>query len=1427
MKDLLKLFKYQNPVDDFDAIRIGLASPDMVRSWSFGEVKKPETINYRTFKPERDGLFCAKIFGPIKDYECLCGKYKRLKHRGVVCEKCGVEVTQTKVRRERMAHIDLASPVAHIWFLKSLPSRIGLMLDMTLREIERVLYFEAFVVVEPGMTELERGQLMTDEMYLDALEQYGDEFDARMGAEAVREMLMTIDLQREILKVRDDMGATRSETKIKRLSKRLKLIESFIESGNKPEWMVLTVLPVLPPDLRPLVPLDGGRFATSDLNDLYRRVINRNNRLRRLLELNAPDIIVRNEKRMLQESVDALLDNGRRGRAITGTNKRPLKSLADMIKGKQGRFRQNLLGKRVDYSGRSVIVVGPTLKLHQCGLPKKMALELFKPFIFSKLQLRGEATTIKAAKRLVEREGPEVWDILEEVIREHPIMLNRAPTLHRLGIQAFEPVLIEGKAIQLHPLVCTAFNADFDGDQMAVHVPLSIEAQLEARALMMSSNNILSPANGDPIIVPSQDVVLGLYYMTRTRVNAKGEGMILANLDEARRAFEAGAAELQAQVKIRVTIHEANEVGESVEVTKLVDTTVGRALLSGILPKGLEFIHINKAMSKKAISNVINVCYRQLGLKKTVVFADKLMYTGFRHATKAGISIGINDMVVPEDKGKILEVAEAEVKEIQDQYGSGLVTDGERYNKVVDIWSRTNDQIAKAMMDKLGTETVRDAKGRKVEQESFNSIYMMADSGARGSAAQIRPGMRGLMAKPDGSIIETPITANFREGLDVLQYFISTHGARKGLADTALKTANSGYLTRRLVDIAQDLVVTEVDCETRNGVSMTPIVEGGDIVEPLRDRVLGRVLAEAVLIPGTDKVAFDAGTMLDEATVQAMDDMSIDYLLVRSPITCEIRYGVCSQCYGRDLARGNRINIGEAVGVIAAQSIGEPGTQLTMRTFHIGGAASRTAAINNIEVKSNGVAGLRNIKTVAHHKGYFVAVSRSGEIIVINEQGQERERYKVPYGATITIEDGADVKQGQVLANWDPHTHPVVTEVEGKIKFEDFIDGITVDEQVDEYTGLTSIVVLDPKSRGGAGKDLRPVAKLVDDDGKEICFANTEIPAVYALPVGAIISIGDGTKVSVGDVIARIPQASSKTRDITGGLPRVADLFEARKPKEPAIMAEHTGTVSFGKETKGKRRLVITDDAGESYEALIPKWRHLNVFEGEQVAQGEIIADGEPNPHDILRLRGVENLANYLVKEIQDVYRLQGVKINDKHIEVIIRQMLRKVIVATPGDSNFLRGEQIDKARFFETEEQLLAQGKQPLTIDPILLGITKASLATESFISAASFQETTRVLTEASVRGLRDDLRGLKENVIVGRLIPAGTGFAHHADRRRTREQELAEQLRELEESQNVEEVLAAEVAALDKAADDTSEAVAEGSSDAPEMGDGESTAA
>ena len=1384
MKDLLNLFKHQNPANEFDAIRISLTSPEKVRSWSFGEVKKPETINYRTFKPERDGLFCAKIFGPVKDFECLCGKYKRLKHRGVVCEKCGVEVTQTKVRRERMGHINLATPVAHIWFLKSLPSRIGLMLDMTLREIERVLYFEAFVVVEPGMTPLEKGQLMTDEMYLEAVEQYGDEFEAAMGAEAVSALLSSFDLQTEMLQVREDMAATKSETKIKRLTKRLKLLESFAESGNKPEWMILKVLPVLPPDLRPLVPLDGGRFATSDLNDLYRRVINRNNRLRRLLELNAPDIICRNEKRMLQESVDALLDNGRRGRAITGTNKRPLKSLADMIKGKQGRFRQNLLGKRVDYSGRSVIVVGPTLKLHQCGLPKKMALELFKPFIYSKLQLRGEASTIKAAKRLVEREGSEVWDILAEVIREHPVMLNRAPTLHRLGIQAFEPVLIEGKAIQLHPLVCTAFNADFDGDQMAVHVPLSIEAQLETRALMMASNNILSPANGEPIIVPSQDVVLGLYYMTRSKVNGKGEGMIFSDVDEARRAYENNIVELQTQVKVRVSINSKGEDDEYKLEKRVVDTTIGRALLSTLLPDGLSFDLINQDMTKKAISDLVNSSYRTLGLKETVIFADRLMYTGFRFATTAGISIGVDDMVIPSSKDEILATAEADVKEIQDQFSSGLVTDGERYNKVVDIWTRTNEQIAKAMMDKLGSEIVEDSKGNQVTQDSFNSIYMMADSGARGSAAQIRQlaGMRGLMAKPDGSIIETPITANFREGLDVLQYFISTHGARKGLADTALKTANSGYLTRRLVDVAQDLVITESDCGTNKGVSMASIVQGGEIVEPLHERVLGRVIAEPANIPGTDDIAFEVGTILDEEKVSLIEELSIDYLLVRSPITCEIRYGVCQQCYGRDLARGHTISLGEAVGVIAAQSIGEPGTQLTMRTFHIGGAATSSAATNSIEIKNAGVLKLDIDKTVTNKKGQIVAVTRSGIVKVLDNQGRERERYKVPYGAIISVKDASKVKQGQIVATWDPHTHPVITEVAGSLHFEDFVDGITVTEQVDELTGLTNIVIEDPKKRGSTSKDLIPEIRLMKGD-KQLCFANTKIPAVHQLPAGAIVSMSHGNKVSVGDVIARIPLEASKSRDITGGLPRVADLFEARKPKDPAIMAEYTGTVSFGKETKSKRRLVITDEEGNSHEELIYNYRTLNVFEGEQVSRGEVIADGEPVPHDILRLQGVEPLANYLIREIQDVYRLQGVKINDKHIEVIIRQMLRKVVVDDPGDSRYLRGEQIDKSRVYEINAELSRKGKKEVKINPLLLGITKASLATESFISAASFQETTRVLTEAAVRGTKDELRGLKENVVVGRLIPAGTGFAHHAERRMTREQDLAEQLKDLED--------------------------------------------
>ncbi|HDS1127487.1 TPA: DNA-directed RNA polymerase subunit beta' [Stenotrophomonas maltophilia] len=1371
MKDLLNLFNQQRQTLDFDAIKIALASPDLIRSWSFGEVKKPETINYRTFKPERDGLFCAAIFGPVKDYECLCGKYKRMKHRGVVCEKCGTEVTLAKVRRERMGHIDLASPVAHIWFLKSLPSRIGLMLDMTLRDIERVLYFEAYVVTEPGLTALERRQLLTEEQYLQARQEHGDDFDAAMGAEAVYELLRTIDLQSEMTRLREEIAATGSETKLKRLTKRIKLIEAFLESGNRPEWMVMTVLPVLPPDLRPLVPLDGGRFATSDLNDLYRRVINRNNRLRRLLELSAPDIIVRNEKRMLQESVDALLDNGRRGRAITGTNKRPLKSLADMIKGKQGRFRQNLLGKRVDYSGRSVIVVGPYLRLHQCGLPKKMALELFKPFVFAKLQRRGLATTIKAAKKLVEREEAEVWDILEEVIREHPVMLNRAPTLHRLGIQAFEPVLIEGKAIQLHPLVCTAFNADFDGDQMAVHVPLSLEAQLEARALMMSTNNILSPANGEPIIVPSQDVVLGLYYMTRSLENKKGEGMAFANIAEVKRAYDNRVVELHARVKVRITEVVTDEDGIKQNKTSIVDTTIGRALLAEILPEGLPFALANTELTKKNISRLINSSYRQLGLKDTVVFADKLMYTGFAYATRAGVSIGIDDMLIPDEKKGILTEAEAEVLEIQEQYQSGLVTAGERYNKVVDIWSRTNERIAKAMMDTIGTEKVVNAKGETIDQKSMNSLYIMADSGARGSQAQIRQlaGMRGLMARPDGSIIETPIKANFREGLNVQEYFNSTHGARKGLADTALKTANSGYLTRRLVDVAQDVVITEVDCGTTEGLIMTPIVEGGDVVEPLKDRVLGRVVAEDVFLPGNDEDPIvTRNTLLDEAWVAKLEDAGVQTIKVRSTISCESAFGVCSRCYGRDLARGHLVNIGEAVGVIAAQSIGEPGTQLTMRTFHIGGAASRAAAVDNITVKTTGSVKFSNLKSVEHANGSLVAVSRSGEISVLDAHGRERERYKLPYGATITSKDGDAIKAGQTVANWDPHNHPIVSEVAGFIRFIDFVDGITVIEKTDELTGLASREITDPKRRGTQAKDLRPIVRIVDAKGNDLSIPGTDLPAQYLLPPRSIVNLQDGAPVGVGDVVAKIPQEASKTRDITGGLPRVADLFEARKPKDPAVLAERSGIISFGKDTKGKQRLIIKDTDGSEHEELIPKYRQVIVFEGEHVTKGETIVDGEPSPQDILRLLGVEPLAAYLVKEIQDVYRLQGVKINDKHIEVITRQMLRKVEITDQGSSKFLNGEQVERQRVIEENARLSTRNELPAHFDPVLLGITKASLATESFISAASFQETTRVLTEAAVRGTSDNLRGLKENVIVGRLIPAGTGLAYHSNRRR-----------------------------------------------------------
>ena len=1360
MKDLISFFKQQTNTDDFDAIKVGLASPEMIRSWSFGEVKKPETINYRTFKPERDGLFCAKTFGPIKDYECLCGKYKRLKHRGVVCEKCGVEVTLTKVRRERMGHIELACPVAHIWFLKSLPSRIGLLLDMTLRDIERILYFEAFVVIDPGFTDLEKCQLLSDETYYDAIEQYGDEFVAKMGAEAILDMLDALDLKQETITLREDLEATKSEAKIKRLTKRLKLVENFISSGNKPQWMILRALPVLPPDLRPLVPLDGGRFATSDLNDLYRRVINRNNRLRRLLELNAPDIIVRNEKRMLQEAVDALLDNGRRGRAITGSNKRPLKSLAELIKGKQGRFRQNLLGKRVDYSGRSVIVTGPTLMLHQCGIPKKMALELFKPFIFSKLHTRGLATTIKAAKKVVEKEGAEVWDILDEVIREHPVLLNRAPTLHRLGIQAFEPLLIEGKAIQLHPLVCAAFNADFDGDQMAVHVPLSVEAQLEARSLMMSTNNILSPANGEPIIVPSQDIVLGIYYLTREDTNVKGEGMIFANIEEVARAYYSGQAHIHAKVTVRMDVIESGEIEI---INKRVETTVGRALFSKILPKGLPFELVNKTMDKKSISGAIDTCYRVLGLKATVIFADQLMYMGYEYATKSGVSFCLDDMIIPDSKNKILSDAESEVKEIEMQYQSGLVTRGERYNKVVDIWSKTNDQVAKAMMNKLGKETKNNSDGKEIEQPSFNSIFMMADSGARGSAAQIRQlaGMRGLMAKPDGSIIETPITANFREGLNVLQYFISTHGARKGLADTALKTANSGYLTRRLVDVAQDLVVSEVDCGTKEGVVIRPIIEGGDITVQLSERVLGRVLVEDAVSPINKNYILKAGTLIDEKISQELDINGIDEVKVRTAITCELKYGVCSMCYGRDLARGHLVNIGESVGVMAAQSIGEPGTQLTMRTFHIGGAASGSVATNSIMVKSNGVIKFKKIKTIKKKDGTNVTITRSAELAIVDEAGRQKEFYKVPYGSTLSVSEGDKVEPGQTIATWDPHTRPIVTEQAGKAKLIDFEDGVTVNRKTDEITGLSSTIVIDSKNRSGA-KDIKPIIQLSNSKGS----------MDYNLPDGAIITLSDGDKVEAGDIIARIPQAVTKTKDITGGLPRVADLFEARKPKEPAILAESSGVVSFGKETKGKLRLVITNDVGESTETLIHKYRNINIYEGESIEKGEVVVDGELTPHDILRLLGIPALADYLVTEVQNVYRLQGVKINDKHIEVIVRQMLRKVEIVEPGDSNYLSGEQAERANVLEENKMLLEEGKKPIVFNPVLLGITKASLVTESFISAASFQETTRVLTEAAVRGASDSLKGLKENVVVGRLIPAGTGLDFHKERKLSRNQ-------------------------------------------------------
>ncbi|MFN7641948.1 MAG: DNA-directed RNA polymerase subunit beta' [Burkholderiales bacterium] len=1382
MKALLDLFKQVQQDEQFDAIKIGIASPEKIRSWSFGEVKKPETINYRTFKPERDGLFCAKIFGPIKDYECLCGKYKRLKHRGVICEKCGVEVTLAKVRRERMGHIELASPVAHIWFLKSLPSRMGMVLDMTLRDIERVLYFEAFCVTDPGFTPLKKGQLMTEDDFIAKTEEYGDEFRALMGAEAIRELLRAIDVDKEIETLRKDLSETGSEAKIKKFAKRLKTLEGFQRSGIKPEYMILEVLPVLPPELRPLVPLDGGRFATSDLNDLYRRVINRNNRLKRLLELKAPEIIVRNEKRMLQEAVDSLLDNGRRGKAMTGANKRPLKSLADMIKGKGGRFRQNLLGKRVDYSGRSVIVVGPQLKLHQCGLPKLMALELFKPFIFNKLETMGVATTIKQAKKFVENQEPIVWDILEEVIREHPVMLNRAPTLHRLGIQAFEPVLIEGKAIQLHPLVCAAFNADFDGDQMAVHVPLSLEAQLEARALMLASNNVLFPSNGEPSIVPSQDIVLGLYYTTREKTNAKGEGMLFSNVTEVLRAYDNREVELGTKITVRLYEYDRNrETGESTPRLIRAQTTVGRAILSEILPKGLPFEFINKALKKKEISRLINASFRRCGLRDTVIFADQLMQNGFRLATRAGISIAINDMSVPTQKVTLLAAAEAEVKEIQQQYVSGLVTDGERYNKVVDIWSKTGDEVGKAMMDQLKTEQVVDRHGNTVSQESFNAIYMMADSGARGSAAQIRQlaGMRGLMAKPDGSIIETPITANFREGLNVLQYFISTHGARKGLADTALKTANSGYLTRRLVDVTQDLVVVEDDCGTTNGVAMRALVEGGEVIEALRDRILGRVATVDVVDPESQATLYEAGTMLDEDMVDDIERRGIDEVRVRTPLTCDTRYGLCAKCYGRDLGRGVLVNSGEAVGVIAAQSIGEPGTQLTMRTFHIGGAASRAAVASSIEAKSNGtVRFTATMRYVTNAKGEPVVITRSGEVLIQDDNGRERERHKVPYGAILQAGDGKQVRAGTILATWDALTRPIITEYAGTVRFENVEEGVTVAKQIDDVTGLSTLVVIDAKRRGSSVKAIaRPQVKLIDAGGQEAKIAGTDHAVTISFPVGALITVRDGQAVAVGEVLARIPQESQKNRDITGGLPRVAELFEARAPKDAGMLAEVTGTVSFGKDTKGKQRLVITDMDGNPNEFLIPKDKNVLVHDGQVVNKGELIVDGPADPHDILRLLGIEALARYIVDEVQDVYRLQGVKINDKHIEVIVRQMLRRVQVAIPGDCPFIVGEQVERSEILDENDKAIAAGKLPATYENILLGITKASLSTDSFISAASFQETTRVLTEAAIMGKKDDLRGLKENVIVGRLIPAGTGLAYHRARREKENAEAQEQ--------------------------------------------------
>jgi DNA-directed RNA polymerase subunit beta' len=1345
LRDLYNLFEKPKDPLAFNALRISIATPEKIREWSYGEVKKPETINYRTFKPERDGLFCAKIFGPVKDYECNCGKYKRMKHRGVVCEKCGVEVIQSKVRRERMGHITLATPVAHIWFLKSLPSRIGNILEISLRDLEKVLYFESHIVTEPGETDLKFGGLLNDEALVEAREQYGrDAFQVGIGAEAIRQMLASLQVEEECSNFRMEMREATSEAKRKKISKRLKVLDAFRESGNRPENMILDVIPVIPPDLRPLVPLDGGRFATSDLNDLYRRVINRNNRLKRLQELNAPEVIIRNEKRMLQEAVDALFDNGRRGRVITGPSKRPLKSLSDMLKGKTGRFRQNLLGKRVDYSGRSVIVIGPELRLHQCGIPSKMAVELFKPFIYSKLEQRGYVTTIKAAKKMVEKERPEVWDILAEVIQEHPVLLNRAPTLHRLGMQAFEPMLIEGKAIQLHPLTCAAFNADFDGDQMAVHVPLSVEAQMEARVLMMSTNNILSPATGRPIIGPSQDIVLGCYYMTRERTGARGEGMRFYGPEEVRIAYDAGELDIHAAIKIRMD-------GE------MRDTTTGRVLLKEIVPDEIPFEIINQVMDKKALGELIDQAYRRLGNKATVILADRLRTLGYMFATRAGVSIGINDMEIPRDKQKFIDSANKQVAEIEEQYQEGLITDGERYNKVIDIWANATEQVSSQMLDSLGSETIVDERGTKHEVPSFNPIYMMADSGARGSAQQMRQlaGMRGLMAKPSGEIIETPIIANFREGLTVLQYFISTHGARKGLADTALKTANSGYLTRRLVDVSQDVIIREIDCGTADGIETGPLVEGGDIIEPIGERILGRCALDDVRDPLTDDLLVGAGEQITEEKVRAIENAGIEKVLIRSVLTCETPFGVCAQCYGRDLSRGEMVNLGEAVGVIAAQSIGEPGTQLTMRTFHIGGAATRRVEASHVEATAEGEIRFSNLRTVEDREGRHIAMNRNAEIGIFDASGRERERYPVVYGAHVRVSHGEHVKPGTVLVEWDPFANPILAEVSGGVKFRDIIEGATMREQVDEFTGLSSKVIIESKD-----PELRPRVSIRATDG--------ETTARALLPVGAHLSVVDGQDVAAGDVLAKMPRETTKTKDITGGLPRVAELFEARKPKDFAIVTEIDGIVSFGADSRGKRRVVVTPEGVESAEPkeyLIPKGKHISVHEGDRVRAGEALMDGSSNPHDILKIKGEKELASYLVDEVQEVYRLQGVRINDKHIEVIVRQMLRRMRVKEVGDTDFLVAEQVEKVVFEETNRRMIEAGKEPAVAEPLLLGITKASLSTDSFISAASFQETTKVLTEASMWGKVDNLRGLKENVIMGRLIPAGTGMAKYHD--------------------------------------------------------------